>query len=384
MVLITVALVATVSTTYASSAIGISINGKTIASDVSPIMENGRTLVPIRVISENLGAEVKYNEKTRTVTIIKDGITITLRLDKNEINVNGTIRYLDVPARAVKGRTMVPIRVISEVLRCKTVWDDNNKMVMITTKEVIEAKNTYTDVDPWGRKVRSTNLPEGAEYFPYICEDVPNWAYEEIVAYMKNTNGRAIWSGFGIDEFGTPYPEWDPSDKNTPKDFWNSRYSVEAYYDRVKKYLDFCVNIDYRTLTREQVAEVMKECLNPSSYKGEEVIDGWYNYYKNNKIIVSGDVIVIPEGFHLTETGRPVVTALVTFKVTSQAPSPNDYGNIGGDRKYEGFTIPHFETGKTYQGIFVNPTTWYAGDANNYQLSYNYTLFDIRDFRVID
>ena len=54
------------------------------------------------------------------------------------------------------------------------------------------------------------------------------------------------------------YPAWDVSDKNTPKDFWNSQYSVEAYHNRIKKYLDFCVNIDYRTLTREQVADVMK------------------------------------------------------------------------------------------------------------------------------
>ncbi len=372
---------------YADS-IGISINGRTVASDVSPIMENERTLVPIRVISENLGAEVKYDAQTKKVTIIKDSTNITLTLNQKQIIVNGNKQTIDVPAKAVKGRTLVPIRVVSESLNCKTVWDANNKMVIITAEGLETGTGTgtpSTDVDSWGRGIRTTNLPKGAEYFPYICEDVPNWAYEGIIGYMKNTNGRSVWSGFGKDEFGVTYPAWDSSDKNTPKDFWNSRYSVEPYYNRIKKYLDFCVNIDYRTLTREEIAEVMYECFAPDVFKNrEKSIDYWYNYYKDNKIIMTGNVTVIPEGFHMTEEGRPVVTALVTFKISSQAQPPYDYVNISAERKQEGFKPPSFKTNVTYQGLFVNPMIWNAGDANSYQLNYALTAFDMRDFKEIN
>lgn len=370
---------------YGSSPIGISINGRTIASDVSPVMEDGRTLVPIRVISENLGAEVKYDAQTKKVTITKDSTNLVLTLNQKQIIVNGKTQTIDVPAKAVKGRTLVPIRVVSENLNCTTVWDANKKMVIITTGGAdtgIGTDTPSTDVDSWGRGIRTSNLPKGAEYFPYICDDVPNWAYEEIIAYMKNTNGRAVWSGYGKDAFGTVYPAWKESAKNTPKDFWNSRYSVDAYYNRVKKYLDFCVNIDYRTITREQIAEIMNESFTKDSIKDINAsIDFWYNYYKTNKIIMSGEVVVIPEGFHMTEEGRPVVTALIKLKISSQKEYPNDYANIAADRKQEGFQPPRFKTNVTYQGLFVNHMNWYVGDVNSYQLSYNYALFDMRDFR---
>jgi hypothetical protein len=382
------ALIGAVGAVYASSPIGISINGRTIASDVSPVMEDGRTLVPIRVISENLGAEVKYDAKAKKVTITKDSTNLVLTLNQKQIIVNGNTQTIDVPAKAVKGRTLVPIRVVSENLNCTTVWDANKKMVIITTDGAdtgIGTDTPSTDVDSWGRGIRTSNLPKGAEYFPYICDDVPNWAYEEIIAYMKNTNGRAIWSGFGKDEFGVTYPAWDSSDKNTPKDFWNSRYSVEAYYDRLEKYLNFCLNIDYRTLTREQVASIMTECMNERAYKDvNREIDAWYNYYKSNKIVVSGKAIIMPEGFHMTEEGRPVITAFITFKVESQGEKKGGYGNIGVVREDSGFINPDFITGKTYQGLYVCPTTWYIGDANNYQLDYNYSLIDIRNLKVID
>ena len=385
-----ITIIGTFQVVYADSSIGISINGKIISSDVSPVMENGRTLVPIRVISENLGAEVTYDANTKQVTVKKDNSNMSLTLNQKLITVNGRTETIDVPAKVVKGRTLVPIRVISENLNCKVVWDANKKMVIITTDGAGGSTDTGSDVstgdvDPWGRPIRTTNLPKGAEYFPYICADVPNWAYEEIVAYMKNTNGRAVWSGFGKDKFGWEFPAWTESAKNTPKDFWNSQYSVEAYYDRIKKYLDFCVNIDYRTITREQIAEIMNETFTPDSIKDINAsIDFWYNYYKNNKIIVSGDVTVIPEGFHMTEEGRPVVAALITLKVSSQKDFPNDYANIAADRKQEGFQPPRFETNVTYQGVFINPMNWYSGDANSYQLSYNYALFDMRDFRKVN
>ena len=373
---------------YASSPIGISINGRTIASDVSPVMENGRTLVPIRVISENLGAEVKYDAPTKQVTITKDSTNLVLTLNQKQIIVNGNTQTIDVPAKAVKGRTLVPIRVVSENLNCTTVWDANKKMVIITTDGAdtgIGTDTPSTDVDSWGRGIRTSNLPKGAEYFPYICNDVPNWAYEGIVGYMKNTNGRSIWSGFGKDEFGTVYPAWNSSDKNTPKDFWNSRYSVEAYHNRIKKYLDFCVNIDYRTLKREEIAEVIYECFAADVFKDrEKSIDYWYNYYKTNKIIMTGNVTVIPEGFHMTKEELPVVTALVTFNISSQANPPYDYVNISAERKQEGFKPPSFKTNVTYQGLFVSPMIWNVGDANNYQLHYALTAFDMRDFKEIN
>ncbi|MZP31024.1 hypothetical protein GTO91_15000 [Heliobacterium undosum] len=90
--------------------------GQELTFDVPPQMVDGRTLIPLRKVSETFGAEVKFDDSTRTVTIKLDGNTILLTLDAAQASVNEKAVPLDVPARAVDGRTLVPLRFISENL----------------------------------------------------------------------------------------------------------------------------------------------------------------------------------------------------------------------------------------------------------------------------
>lgn len=118
--------------------------GKKIECDVAPFAENGRTLVPIRAISEDgLGADVEWNGEKQQVTVKKDGLEIILTLGDERVTVNGKEKLLDVPARAVSGRTMVPVRFISEELDFDVEWDADNYRVVINEKE----KNLITKID---------------------------------------------------------------------------------------------------------------------------------------------------------------------------------------------------------------------------------------------
>lgn len=87
--------------------------------DVPPLLENGRTLVPMRKIFEQLGAEITWDAETKTVTALREGRVIELKAGNNNALVDGTPFKLDVPAKIVDGRTLVPLRFVGESLGAK-------------------------------------------------------------------------------------------------------------------------------------------------------------------------------------------------------------------------------------------------------------------------
>ncbi|MBQ7039208.1 MAG: hypothetical protein IJN39_01430, partial [Clostridia bacterium] len=95
----------------------------------------GRTLVPLRGIFEGLGASVYWKGETQTVTAIKGDTTIILQIGNKTSTKNGTEIELDVPAQIVNSRTLVPVRFVSEALGAEVEWDAENQAVMIQTGE---------------------------------------------------------------------------------------------------------------------------------------------------------------------------------------------------------------------------------------------------------
>lgn len=101
---------------------------------VVPTTVNDRTLVPIRFISESLGAEVGWEEETETVTITQGETTIQMQLGKQEYTVNGEMKTMDVEATIMRDRTMVPLRVISETFGKNVFWDEKG-LIIISDEE---------------------------------------------------------------------------------------------------------------------------------------------------------------------------------------------------------------------------------------------------------
>ena len=99
--------------------------------DTPPIIKGGRTLVPIRAVTEGFGADVKYTESTHTVTIVKNGATISFTVGSNEAIVNGSTVALDTRADIKNGRTYVPLRFVLEALNLDVHWDDKTKTIEI-------------------------------------------------------------------------------------------------------------------------------------------------------------------------------------------------------------------------------------------------------------
>lgn len=122
--------------------------GEEILCDVPPVIEEGRTLVPIRAISESgFGAEVNWNGKLQQVSITKDDLDILITIDETEVLVNGEEAYMDVPAKIINDRTMVPVRFVSETLDYSVDWDNDNRRVIIDEKDFVSGYIEGIDVE---------------------------------------------------------------------------------------------------------------------------------------------------------------------------------------------------------------------------------------------
>jgi len=113
----------------------VKVNGQLLALDVEPIIVDGRMMVPLRAIFEALNATVEWREETRTVIAKKGNIAISLTIDNKIASVNHKNVELDVPAMLVNSRTLVPIRFISESLGAQVDWDEATTTAIITASE---------------------------------------------------------------------------------------------------------------------------------------------------------------------------------------------------------------------------------------------------------
>lgn len=114
-----------------SELITISVNGSKVTFDRVPEVINGRTMIPVRAVSEALDADVSWDEATQTVTLTKKNTTVTLAIGSNILYKNGNAVTLDEAARLSGDRTLVPLRAIAEAFDCNVEWDENANAIRI-------------------------------------------------------------------------------------------------------------------------------------------------------------------------------------------------------------------------------------------------------------
>ena len=117
-------------------------------SEVQPIVQNDRTLVPVRFIAESFGVQVDWEEATQTVTITLDGVVTTLVIGFHEMKVGDKRVTLDVPAQTLHDRTLLPLRAICEEALGKTVFWDDAGLIVISDESVT------VDVADWLNRLK--------------------------------------------------------------------------------------------------------------------------------------------------------------------------------------------------------------------------------------
>jgi len=133
----------------AANDVFVTVNGEIVQfPDQQPVIENGRTLVPLRFVSEALGCKVTWENNTAGVK--RGGVDIAMSIGSKTPVVNGNTKTLDAPAKLTNGRTMVPLRFVSECLGAKVDWDKENRLVVINDTgggegaEQVSSNNDYS------------------------------------------------------------------------------------------------------------------------------------------------------------------------------------------------------------------------------------------------
>lgn len=141
-----VMLFGSVSAVTAENDVKVLLDGTELTFDVPPQIIEGRTLVPLRVIFEAMGATVDWNSETRTVTAVNDDTTIKMTVDSEKMYVGSEEITLDVPAMIIDDRTLVPARAVAEGFGAEVEWDGDNRIVTITSaQEAVKYEIKYDD-----------------------------------------------------------------------------------------------------------------------------------------------------------------------------------------------------------------------------------------------
>jgi hypothetical protein len=115
------------------AAIQVEVNGRPLSFRVPPTRASGRTMVPLRGIFESLGAQVNWDADTSTITATKGATDVQLSIGDPRATVNGRTVLLDAPAMILNGSTLVPLRFVSEALGADVKWFEATQTVSITT-----------------------------------------------------------------------------------------------------------------------------------------------------------------------------------------------------------------------------------------------------------
>lgn len=144
--------------TISKDFIGLFINGS-IIKNANLITENERILLPIRIVTENLGARIDWDSKTRKVTIIDAENTIQLFIDKKNAKINGKEYNLDVAPKIFNNRTYVPIRFVVEALNAKVDYFDGKD----TTKPHIVERMPHVMISRYPSNVKILSKEEAIQ-----------------------------------------------------------------------------------------------------------------------------------------------------------------------------------------------------------------------------
>ncbi len=115
--------------------VSVQLNGQELVFAQAPIIQNDTTLVPMRTIFEALGMDVSWNEGNSSVTAVKNGKSVFVTVGSKSAEINGQAVELAEAPVILNGTTLVPLRVISEAMGVDVQWDEENYRVILTDED---------------------------------------------------------------------------------------------------------------------------------------------------------------------------------------------------------------------------------------------------------
>ncbi|MCM3339914.1 copper amine oxidase N-terminal domain-containing protein [Paenibacillus sp. MER TA 81-3] len=239
--------------------------------EVRPMMDaNNRTLVPLRVVSENLGAKVKWDGKSKKAMIQKGDARIEMKVNDSTAYINGEATTFDSRMVMIGSSTFVPLRFVSEAFGTEVEFDKGAYYVYVKTPGFEKAD---VKLDEYGREIRTTNLPKNHKDFPYILKDIPNEMYEVPLHIEKGEE----------DKFMNPLKLLSEPHIN--------RVNVDAWKEKIEEYYGLVLNVDYKNIDYNWAKQVRNY---ENMLGGDGEMKAYVDWVKRNKIKVEGSLVAEP------------------------------------------------------------------------------------------
>ncbi|MEI3163949.1 MAG: copper amine oxidase N-terminal domain-containing protein [Lachnospirales bacterium] len=171
--------------------ISVNLNGENVEfANQVPVIIEGRTLIPLRGVFEKLGYEISWENETKSATFSRENTVVKVTVNANSFTVNDGSVNLDVPAQIVNGSMMLPLRAVGEATGLKVDWDNENKVVMLSSNlvdvEDTTVKTTETTTETTTEKATETTTAKISES--------QNRAYAD--GYINYTKSAAFISSY--------------------------------------------------------------------------------------------------------------------------------------------------------------------------------------------
>ncbi len=160
------------------------VDGTQVSFDQPPVIQNDRTLVPMRRIFEAMGAQVAWEESAQTVTAVHGSDVIVLHIGETALYRNGAVVYtMPVPAQILNDRTLIPLRAVAESMGASVAWDGTGYVVTIQS-QASKASGTEQQTPMNGGYTSSVCATDGTEvlHIELKCDTIP--AAAEVNAAM--------------------------------------------------------------------------------------------------------------------------------------------------------------------------------------------------------
>jgi len=245
------------------------VNGQKVKfPDTEPyINTDGRTMVPVRFVSEKLGANVEWEADTKTAVITYGSKSIRMPIGSRTVTVDSKPVELDTAAEFTDGRTMVPLRFVSEVLESKVEWDDDAHSVKVTdAKYQAKIDAGEVELDPWGREYSK------------------DWD----ASWMKLTDleGTEFYEFYGTTGSRNFIETADAQ--------YDYKFLADAWGSKIRNWYAAQLNVDYRTINEDAFIKAFMDNANGDVqqwYEKAQMTEGLKEYVawvKENKVIAKG------------------------------------------------------------------------------------------------
>ncbi|MBW5445764.1 hypothetical protein GE107_06750 [Cohnella sp. CFH 77786] len=309
------------------------VNGQKVRfPDTEPyINTDGRTMVPVRFVSEMLGANVKWEAGTQSAIINYEGKTIQMSVGSQIVMVNGQVTELDTAAEFTDGRTMVPLRFVSEVLGSTVEWDDGAHAVKVTdAKYQTKIDAGEVKLDPWGRE--------------YSKNYDANW--------MKLTD---LESAKFYDFYGAKPSRYFLEPKNEDVAFFKE--TADVLSSKIRKYYEAQLNIDYRTVDADKLIQVLLDSSsgvrNMNAFyidQTKKMVADYVSWVKKNKVVARG--YADPE---MSSVYKPDNSGLMFW-----VPTHFKFMIISADDTAQTF-LDNYKVSSTSDSFKLKKGVWYDG-----------------------